>query len=215
MSPPFYLSLMFELRVKNLSKSFGSNRVLEKLNLSHEGGILGISGPNGSGKSTLLRCLGGLLSPDSGSAEWMENGRRLEAGELKGKLGYAAPYISLYEELSLTENLVFILKLRKEPVDRESLEELLGWVGLDEAIGRPYGKLSTGQQQRARLASALVHRPGLLLLDEPGSNLDEEGHRLVRQIARRYDDRSRLLVIASNNPDELEICERVFSVEGK
>lgn len=205
---------MFALRINNLSKSFGSNRVLEKLNLSHEGGILGISGPNGSGKSTLLRCLGGLLSPDSGSVEWMENEQRLETGERKAKLGYAAPYISLYEELSVTENLVFILKLRKEPVDRNSLEELQEWVGLGEAIGRPYGKLSTGQQQRARLASALVHRPGLLLLDEPGSNLDEEGHRLVRQIAGRYDDRRRMLVIASNIPEELEICERVFSVAG-
>lgn len=206
---------MFALRVKNLSKSFGSNRVLEKLNLSHEGGTLGISGPNGSGKSTLLRCLGGLLSPDSGSAQWRKNGRQLNPAQLKGQLGYAAPYISLYEELSVTENLVFILKLRKEPVDRNSLEELQEWVGLGAAIGRPYGKLSTGQQQRARLASALVHRPGLLLLDEPGSNLDEEGHRLVRQIAGRYDDPRRLLVIASNNPDELEICERVFSVADK
>lgn len=204
---------MLELRLDNISKSFGTNRVLRDLSLHHEEGILGISGPNGSGKSTLLRCLGGLLQPDSGSVEWRHSGNVLKQAALREILGYAAPYISLYRELSVMENLRFILRLRKTSVPETDIESLVRWTGLGEVEEKAYGKLSTGQQQRARLCSALVHRPQLLLLDEPGSNLDEEGRELVRRIADRYGGGENMLVIASNSPSEMALCDRVISLE--
>lgn len=203
---------MLALQIRNLSKSYGSQTVFKDLSLEHAGSTLGIAGPNGSGKSTLLRCLGGLLKPDSGSLTWLRDGSPLEGEEIKRWMGYAAPYVSLYEELSTRENLAFIRRLRKEKSDPQRAESLLGWVGLKGHEDQPFGKLSTGQQQRARLSAALIHEPDILLLDEPGSNLDEEGHRLVAQIAGRFRKHSNMLVIASNNPAELDLCDRVFAL---
>ncbi|MDZ7771227.1 MAG: ABC transporter ATP-binding protein [Balneolaceae bacterium] len=203
---------MLALQIRNLRKSYGSHTVFRELSLKHDGGTLGIAGLNGSGKSTLLRCIGGLLKPDDGDLGWLRDGTPLGDNEVKRMLGYAAPYISLYGELSPRENLSFILRLRKERPDDRRTDALLEWVGLASHVDRPFGKLSTGQKQRARLASALVHDPDILLLDEPGSNLDEEGQRLVAQIAARFRSSGHMLVIASNNSDELDLCERVFSV---
>lgn len=203
---------MLSLQIRNLRKSYGSQTVLRDFSLDHAGSTLGIAGPNGSGKSTLLRCLGGLLQPDSGGFTWQQDGSVLPGEEVKRMTGYAAPYVSLYEELSSRENLEFIQRLRKENPDLHRANSLLEWVGLGGHEAQPFGKLSTGQQQRARLAAALIHEPAILMLDEPGTNLDEEGHRLVAQIAGRFRNRSHMLVIASNNPDELDLCERVCSV---
>lgn len=204
---------MFQLKIVNLSKSYGTNTVFDSLSLEHSGGVIGIAGPNGSGKSTLMRCLAHLLHYDRGMLEWRQNGEVLDRSELQVHLGFAAPYISLYGEMSPSENLRFIMSLRKQGIADRVIDELLESSGLAAVAGRPYGNLSTGQQQRARLAAALVHRPHILLLDEPGTNLDEAGQGLVAGIAERYRTNNRVLVIASNSGSELDLCDRVFSLE--
>src|SRR5699024_12750980 len=103
---------MIKLQVKRLTKNFGPKKVLAELSFESEGTTLGIAGSNGSGKSTLLKCLGRLLSPSRGNITWSSNGQELSADLLQQKLGYAAPYINLYEELSCRENLTFLAKLR-------------------------------------------------------------------------------------------------------
>lgn len=210
---PYYLWPMITLTVKQLKKSFGPNIVFSDVSFSHQANALGIAGSNGSGKSTFLKCLGSLLPPSAGNITWQDNGTALNKTALKNKLGYAAPYINLYNELSCRENLEFISKVRHQSDSIKTKDLWLSKVGLKNAIDQPFGKLSTGQQQRLRLASALFYDPDILLLDEPGSNLDEEGRNLIKEIVTAFDAPDKLIIIASNNPDELDLCERIFSIE--
>ncbi len=210
---PYYLWPMITLSVKQLKKSFGPNIIFSDVSFDHQASALGIAGPNGSGKSTFLKCLGGLLPPTSGDIAWKDNGTALNKTALKNKLGYAAPYINLYNELSCRENLEFISNMRHQSDYVKTIDLWISKVGLRHAINQPFGKLSTGQQQRMRLASALFYNPDILLLDEPGSNLDEAGRSLITEIVTAFDAPEKLIIIASNNPDELDLCERVFSIE--
>lgn len=210
---PYYLWPMITLSVKQLKKSFGQNNIFSDVSFDHRSTALGIAGPNGSGKSTFLKCLGGLLPPSSGDVAWKDNGTVLNKTALKNRLGYAAPYINLYSELSCRENLEFISKMRHQTDSVKTIGLWISKVGLQHAINQPFGKLSTGQQQRLRLASALFYDPDILLLDEPGSNLDEQGRSLINEIVTAFDEPEKMIIIASNNPEELELCERTFSIE--
>ncbi|WP_445665105.1 ABC transporter ATP-binding protein [Fodinibius sp. AD559] len=204
---------MITLSVKQLKKSFGPNIIFSDVSFDHQASALGIAGSNGSGKSTFLKCLGGLLPPSSGDVAWKDNGTTLNKTAFKQKLGYAAPYINLYNELSCRENLEFISKMRHQSDSVKTIDLWISRVGLRHAINQPFGKLSTGQQQRLRLASALFYDPDILLLDEPGSNLDKEGRDLITEIVTAFDAPEKLIIIASNNPNELDLCERIFSIE--
>lgn len=210
---PFVLSHMISVEVRQLSKIFGRKKVWHNISFSHNEGVLGIAGPNGSGKSTLLKCLAGLLKPTTGEISWKNNQQELSTEELKYKMGFAAPYISLYHELSVPENLRFLSQLRKQPPKATYHDELLARVGLGKLDGQHYGTLSTGQQQRARLAAALFSDPDVLMLDEPGSNLDEGGRALVSDIIDRARDEHKLVILASNSETEIALCDRVVSVQ--
>lgn len=204
---------MITLTVSQLYKSFGSKNVFEDFSFTNETKSLGIAGPNGSGKSTLLKCLGQLLRPSSGTITWDINGEQLGKNELTNILGYAAPYINLYGGLSCRENLEFLAKMRHRPSDSKKINHWINRVSLEEVANQPYGNLSTGQQQRLRLAAALFHEPTILMLDEPGSNLDAAGRSLVADIAESFLTPDKMLILASNNPEELQLCEHIFSVE--
>lgn len=204
----------FSVEVKNLGKRYGSNRIFDGISFAHTQGVLGIAGSNGSGKSTLLQCLSGLERATSGRVEWSKGDEIIERSALKKHLGYAAPYINLYEEFSCAENIDFLLKLRGVKNRDSIVKNALAEAGIGAHASQPYGNLSTGQQQRLRLASALAHAPEVLFLDEPGSNLDEKGRALIERIVAE-NRRNSLVVIASNNPDELALCDRVYSVEGE
>lgn len=203
---------MISLHVNKLSKQFGNNPVLKKLSFDHTEGVLGIEGPNGSGKSTLLKCISGLLRPGSGTVSWKDGAAEITMEAIKKRMGFAAPYISLYGELTVYENLTFLAKLRKADINHSAIEQLLTELELIESAEKSYGSLSTGQQQRARLAAALFHDPEVLLLDEPGSNLDEQGRTVIKDIVDKARQGKKLVILASNIPDELVLCDRVFSV---
>ncbi|MFH5832735.1 ATP-binding cassette domain-containing protein [Halalkalibaculum sp. DA3122] len=204
---------MFSVEVHNLSKRYGATRVLENLSFSFEPGITGIGGSNGSGKSTLLKCLAGLLNPTTGTITWKNGTTPLANDVFRSHLGYVAPYINLYHELSVRENMELILKLRKKnysPAQQKELWERLQLAGLTD---KPFGDLSTGQQQRARLASTLSYHPSILFLDEPGANLDKQGRATIRQILDNFRDEQKIVLLASNNPSELDLADQIFSVE--
>jgi ABC-type multidrug transport system ATPase subunit len=203
---------MITLQLTQLSKSFGHQKVFTDLNITHSQHTLGIAGPNGSGKSTLLQCMGGLLAPTDGSVAWKEQAEALSSKDLQHRLGYAAPYINLYDELSCRENLTFLSRVRPTG-DGQHIEQWLQKTGLDALADHPFGKLSTGQRQRLRLASALFHQPDILLLDEPGSNLDEAGKSLIKEIASQFSVPDKLLIIASNDKQELQLCQKAYSIE--
>ncbi|MCW9709148.1 ABC transporter ATP-binding protein [Fodinibius salsisoli] len=203
---------MITLQLTDLKKSFGPNTVFEHLDLTHSQGPLGIAGSNGSGKSTLLQCIGGLLPPTNGTITWKEQSEVLSSGAIQQRLGYAAPYINLYDELSCLENLSFLANVRLQDYG-SNIEEWLQKVGLGGVVDQPFGKISTGQRQRLRLAAALFHQPNILLLDEPGSNLDKSGEQLVKEIALQFSGDNKLLILASNNNQELNLCQKVYSIE--
>jgi heme exporter protein A len=187
------------LRFTDLRRGFGRLEVLDGVSAAvATGQALVVTGRNGSGKSTLLRCLAGLLAPESGTIEYAEGAAPLDAGERRRRVGYVAPDLALYEELTTAENLLFFARLRRVPPARGG--ELLTRVGLPG--DRLVGALSSGMRQRLRWAWALLHRPALLLLDEPFQNLDEPGEATARELLAEH-LADGLAVVASPTPLQL------------
>ncbi len=202
---------MVQLSADNLQKRFGSKTVLPGLTFNYTSMVVGIAGQNGSGKSTLLRCISGLLKPNGGLVEWHINGSVTEPRGVKPHLGYAAPYIQLYEELTVFENIRFICDLSHTPVQTDIPAHLVEFEAA-HLTDLAYGRLSTGQQQRVRLAAATIRQPGILILDEPGSNLDKRGKELVTRVVNRYRDNGKMVILASNQQDELDLCDEILDL---
>jgi len=188
------------LRFDQIRRRFGRLAVLEGVSGAVSAGeALLVTGRNGSGKSTLLRCLAGLLVPDAGTIEYQEDGGTpLEIGERRRRVGFVSPDLAFYGELTVAENLAFFARLRRAELTRGL--DLLDRVGLPP--DRRAGALSSGMRQRLRWAWALLHRPRLLLLDEPFQNLDAAGERVTRELLAEH-LAGGLAVIA--NPSSLEI----------
>jgi heme exporter protein A len=187
------------LRFENVRRRFGRLSVLEGVSGEvTEGGALLVTGPNGSGKSTLLRCLAGLLMPEAGSIEYSEGDGSLDIAERRHRVGFVSPDLAFYGELTVEENLAFFARLRRV--------ELACGLAILDRLGLPTDRraanLSSGMRQRLRWAWALMHRPRLLLLDEPFQNLDAAGERVTREPWAEH-LATGLAVIA--NPSSLEI----------
>jgi heme exporter protein A len=181
------------LRFVDVARRYGRLTVLTGVSgAAAAGEVLLVTGPNGSGKSTLLRCLAGLLAPDSGTIEYKEEATLLDPADRRRAIGYVAPDLAFYEELTTAENLAFFARLRG--VDPALGEALLDLVGLPH--DRAAGALSSGMRQKLRWCWALLHRPPLLLLDEPFQNLDAPGEALVRRLLVEHLDGGGLAVLA-------------------
>jgi heme exporter protein A len=189
------------LHFENVRRRFGRLSVLQGVSGTvHPGEALLVTGPNGSGKSTLLRCLAGILAPDGGRIEYHEDERSLDIAERRLRIGYVAPDLAFYSELTVAENLEFFARLRR--VSPERGFEVLDRLALP--TDRMVGTLSSGMRQRLRWGWALLHRPRLLLLDEPFQNLDAPGEEGTRALLQEHlATPGSLAVIA--NPGSLEI----------
>lgn len=203
---------MISLSVSNLTKKYNRKTVLEHVAFDHTSGILGISGSNGSGKSTLVKCLAGLLRPNSGVIEWKLNGKPLSQNDLKSHIGFAAPYISLYEELTVIENLHFLAEVSFQKHKDVFFTDLMEKMEINSLQNKLYKSLSTGQQQRVKLAASLIKKPNVLFWDEPGSNLDSDGHTLVKRILTDQREQGVLVFLASNDPNEIALCDEVLAL---
>ncbi|PKD43005.1 ABC transporter ATP-binding protein [Rhodohalobacter barkolensis] len=197
---------MIEIKAQNIEKKYGTKRVLTGIDFHYQSSVLGIAGSNGSGKSTLLKMLSGLLKPTSGNIFWNIDGADFLPKAISPYLGFAAPYIQLYEELTVEENLRFLVNLQKNSVI-EDLNALLSRFEVKKFRNSLYGNLSTGQQQRVKLASTVIKNPSILMLDEPGSNLDEKGKVLIQSLVQSFREDERMVIIASNQTDELDMCD--------
>lgn len=202
------------LEARALSHRYGTRHGLEKVDFEVAApGLIAVTGPNGSGKSTLMRIIAGLLRPTGGTlavrragVEWPVDARRLE-------VGFASPDITLYDEMSVAENLSFAARARGLAAPAAAVEAAMAEVGLTPRAGDRVNALSSGWRQRARIAFALLGDPVLLLLDEPGSHLDEEGRRVVESVATGR-ARDRLVLIATNDEREWRLGERRIDVAG-
>jgi ABC-type multidrug transport system ATPase subunit len=185
------------MEFRGVCRRFGRLRVLvDAAGAVESGGVLAVRGPNGCGKSTLLRCLAGLLRPDRGTIRARENGRELAIEERRRRVGYLAPDVAFYDELSGRENLELYARLRGlEPARGEALAARLGL-----PAERAWHAMSSGMRQRLRWAFALLGEPRLLLLDEPFQNLDPPGEAAARELLAERLAAGALAVVASPAP---------------
>ena len=201
------------LVAEGLSRSFGARKIIGPLTFSLENGrVLGVAGENGSGKTTLLRILAGLIRPSGGRVVFEEDGTTLAPRDAAQVLGWCAPDLALYPELTAEENLDFFERVRGRLGKSSRARELLAEVGLPEhSYSKALGALSTGQRQRVKLAYATLHAPGVLLLDEPGANLDEAGRAVVQKVVAVQRSRG-IAIIASNDPRDLGLADETLSL---
>ena len=196
--------------VKGLSKSFGGRRVVDNVSIQVERGrICGFLGPNGSGKTTTIRMLCGLLKPDAGSGTCLGFDILREAGEIKRRVGYMTQRFSLYEDLTIRENLEFIARIY-EVADRHGVvDATLEKLGLANRSGQLAGELSGGWKQRLALAACMLHDPQLLLLDEPTAGVDPNARREFWDQIHGLAAGGITVLVSTHYMDEAERCHEL------
>ena len=196
--------------VRELNKSFGGRRVVKDVALQIEQGhICGFLGPNGSGKTTTLRMLCGLLTPDSGAGEVLGLDFPAEAAAIKRQTGYMTQRFSLYEDLTIEENLAFIARVYSLDQVARRVDETLEKLGLADRRKQLAGQLSGGWKQRLALAAAVMHEPRLLLLDEPTAGVDPQARRDFWDEIHRLADDGMTVLVSTHYMDEAERCHDI------
>lgn len=205
---------MIHLTVQGGGHSYGYRRIFSGIDLElFSGDILAITGANGSGKSTLLKILAGGLRPTNGEVKLTLAEQVVPREHHALHIGFVAPYVNVYEDLTLRENLRFIGKARSMNPNPMRIESTVADVGLTAHIDAPVRTYSTGMLQRVRLAAALFHEPKVLLLDEPTLGLDPKGKEIFSRMIAGVKQAEHLVVIASNSEDEIEMADQLLCIE--
>lgn len=200
------------IRTRGLTRRFGSLVAVDDVDLTvPRGCVYGFLGPNGSGKSTTIRMLCGLLTPSAGDIEVLGLDVPRQAEALKRRIGYMTQKFSLFEDLSVRENLEFMATVQGLPRSqaRTRIAELLADYHFQDRQKQLAGTLSGGQKQRLALAAAVVHRPELLFLDEPTSAVDPESRRDFWEKLFELADGGTTLLVSTHYMDEAERCHRL------
>jgi heme exporter protein A len=204
------------LTVTDLTKRFGRKPVFEAVSFTaSRGEVVILAGANGSGKSTLIKLLAGVLSPSTGKCEWSEDGKVIEYESLQQRIGFVAPYLELYNELTAAEHIEFVAELKSKVIGREESVPLLTSFGLDSAIAasdRYASKYSSGMQQRVRFAMAFACTPDVLFLDEPSSNLDDVGTDILFGKINEFSAKGGMVFIATNDVKEKDLGTKVITL---
>lgn len=205
------------LAVSGVTKHYGPRRVLDAVSFNvAPGERVALTGPSGSGKTTLLNCLGGVDRPDSGDIRLL--GARIDQLDADGlnllrreRVGTVFQFFHLLPSLSVAENIELPLQLLRVPAPerRARVEDLLARVGLAARAAALPSQLSGGEQQRVAIARALVHRPALLLADEPTGNLDSaNGANILTLLRELTDETGTALVLVTHSEEAAAICHR-------
>lgn len=196
--------------VRGLTKSFGGRKVVDNFDLKvPRGAIYGFLGPNGSGKTTTIRMVCGLLKPESGDGAVLGFDVLNESLRIKERVGYMTQKFSLYEDLSIRENLEFIARLYGLDRRVERVDAALVDLGLAERQSQLAGKLSGGWKQRLALAACMIHEPELLLLDEPTAGVDPKARRDFWDQIRRYSAQGVTTLVSTHYMDEAVQCDSI------
>jgi heme exporter protein A len=202
------------LQIDHVGKTYGSRRVLRQVSAELEcGDTLLVTGRNGAGKTTLLRIIAGLLRPSEGAIHFWRDGVRYGEEQRRRAFGFVGPYIQLYRELTAREHIELVARLRSLPLQPGASAATLAEFGLAGREDEPIGSYSSGMIQRLRYALALLHRPDVLLLDEPTTNLDDAGVALVGWLVDETARRG-IVVLASNDPRDVHFGELVLNLDG-
>jgi len=200
------------IRTRGLTRRFGRNTAVDGVDLDiPRRAIYGFLGPNGSGKSTAIRMLCGLLTPTSGTASVLGLEVPRDAERLRRKIGYMTQRFSLYEDLSVGENLAFLAEIYTLPraAARARIERLLDEFQLRELRDQRSGTMSGGQRQRLALAGATLHEPELLFLDEPTSAVDPQSRRDFWEALYALVERGTTILVSTHFMDEAERCHEL------
>jgi ABC-2 type transport system ATP-binding protein len=196
--------------VEGVTKSFGGRVVVDRLAMQvRRGEIYGFLGPNGSGKTTFLRILCGLLKPDSGSGTCLGYDVLKQSDAIKRHVGYMTQRFSLYEDLSLAENLRFVADIYEMPDAANAVSRMLENLGLEGRSSQLAGQLSGGWKQCLALAACLIHKPELLLLDEPTAGVDPKARRDFWEEIHRLAAEGLTVLVTTHYMDEAERCHRL------
>jgi ABC-2 type transport system ATP-binding protein len=208
---------MLAIDVHDLNKSFGENHVVRDVAIQvEEGHICGFLGPNGSGKTTTLRMLCGLLTPDSGAGTCLGYDILRQTDAIKRNTGYMTQRFSLYEDLTVEENLDFIARMYGLDRRRERLQRSLERLGLSDRRNQRAGTLSGGWKQRLALAACVLHQPRLLLLDEPTAGVDPKARREFWDEIHRLASEGITVLVSTHYMDEAERCHDIaYIVNGQ
>ena len=196
--------------VEGLNKSFGRKHVVKDFSLQvRRGEIYGFLGPNGSGKTTSIRMLCGLLKPDSGRGTCLGYDVVKQAAAIKREVGYMTQRFSLWEDLTIRENLEFVARMYGMTDRRSAVDSILEAVGLRNRQGQLAGTLSGGWKQRLSLAACMLHRPRLLLLDEPTAGVDPQARRDFWEEIHALAAKGISVLVSTHYMDEAERCHRL------
>jgi len=196
--------------VRGLNKSFGDKHVVRDVSIRvEEGRITGFLGPNGAGKTTTLRLLCGLLTPDSGEGEVLGLDFRTRTDAIKRQTGYMTQRFSLYDDMTIEENLTFVARMYGLEDRRGTVTAALERLGLQDRRDQLAGALSGGWKQRLALAAATLHQPRLLLLDEPTAGVDPKARREFWDEIHALADGGLTVLVSTHYMDEAERCHDI------
>ena len=196
--------------VRGLNKHFGDKHVVKDFSLQvHAGEIYGFLGPNGSGKTTSIRMLCGLLTPDSGSGTCLGHDVIRDTAAIKREVGYMTQRFSLWEDLTIRENLDFVARMYGMRARRQAIGASLERLGLTARQDQLAGTLSGGWKQRLALAACMLHQPRLLLLDEPTAGVDPKARREFWAEIHALAAEGIAVLVSTHYMDEAERCHRL------
>ena len=210
---------MWAVETRDLTRTFGAFTAVDQISLKiRQGGIYGFLGPNGSGKSTTIRMLCGIIEPSAGSGEVMGLDIVSQSEQIKAKIGYMSQKFSLYDDLTVRENLEFYAGLYSLPASlkNERIAEMIGMAGLTGRENELTANLSGGWKQRLALGSSILHRPQILFLDEPTGGVDPKSRRMFWGIIYDLAAAGTTVMVTTHFMDEAEHCDEIgFIFEGR
>ncbi|MGD9916532.1 MAG: ATP-binding cassette domain-containing protein [Paenirhodobacter sp.] len=196
------------ITVTDLVKRFGDKTVVDHVSLAvQRGEIVGFLGPNGSGKTTTIRMMCGLLTPDGGDGRVLGHDILTDQRAIKREVGYMTQRFSFYEDLTIEENLAFVAGIYG--LGKQAVRDTLADLGLTSRRGQLAGALSGGWKQRLALAACIMHRPALLMLDEPTAGVDPKARRDFWDEIHQRASEGLTVLVSTHYMDEAERCHRI------
>jgi ABC-2 type transport system ATP-binding protein len=209
----------FAVETRGLTKRFGKITAVDHIDLHvRRGELYGFLGPNGAGKSTTLRMLCGILEPSDGEGRVLGIDLREDPERVKSSIGYMSQRFSLYDDLTVAENLAFYARVYDVPrtLRAERVARMMRLADLGGRERQLAGQLSGGYRQRLALSCALVHQPQLIFLDEPTAGVDPVSRRTFWALIRRLADEGTTIVVTTHYMDEAELCDTLgFIYQGR
>lgn len=196
------------ISVRGLTKEFGGRKVVDGFDMEvPKGAIYGFLGPNGSGKTTTIRMMCGLLTPEAGEGTCLGYDIRRQSQQIKERVGYMTQRFSLYEDLTIRENLDFMARMYRMTDRKARVGRALEDLGLEARANQLAGKLSGGWKQRLSLAACMLHEPDLLMLDEPTAGVDPKARRDFWDEIRRLSAKGVTVLVSTHYMDEAVQCD--------